>query len=99
MRRLTWMMAGVALVLGIASSAAVHADDRAPKGPAEDWTLPALTKIAGEGQMNSRAFEFLTELSDNVGARVTGSPSERKAEEWGVEKMKAIGLENVHTEK
>jgi carboxypeptidase Q len=75
------------------------AGDRAPKGPAEDGTLPALVKIAGEGEMDSRAFQFLTELSDDIGARVTGSPSERKAEEWGVAKMKAIGLENVHTEK
>jgi hypothetical protein len=97
MRRLLGLMAGAALVLGMAS--AIRADDRAPKGPAEDGTLQALTKIAGEGQMNSHAFEFLTELSDNIGARVTGSAAERKAEEWGVAKMKAIGLENVHTEK
>jgi carboxypeptidase Q len=56
-------------------------------------------KIAGQGEMNPHAFEFLTELSDDIGARVTGSPAERKAEEWGAAKMKAIGLENVHTEK
>ena len=77
----------------------VRADDRAPKGPAEDGTLPSLTKIAGQGQMNSHAFEFLTELSDDIGARVTGSAAERKAEEWAAKKMKSIGLENVHTEK
>jgi hypothetical protein len=34
-----------------------------------------------------------------VGARVTGSTGDRKAEEWGAAKMKAMGLENVHTEK
>jgi carboxypeptidase Q len=73
--------------------------DELPKGPAEDGTMPALVKIAGEGQLNSHAFQFLTELSDDIGSRVTGSPAERKAEEWGVAKMKAIGLENVHTEK
>ncbi len=70
-----------------------------PKGPSEDGTLPALVKIAGQGEMNSHAFEFLTDLSDNIGARVTGSPAERKAEEWGAAKMKSIGLENVHAEK
>jgi carboxypeptidase Q len=69
------------------------------KGPNEDGTKPALVKIAGEGMMESHAFEYLTELSDDVGARVTGSPAEKKAEEWGMAKMKAIGLENVHTEK
>src|SRR6266852_380327 len=76
------------------------ADNRAaPKGPDEDGTKPALVKIAGEGMMDSHAFQYLTELSDDIGPRVTGSPAERKAEEWGAAKMKAIGLENVRTEK
>src|SRR5260370_7693979 len=34
-----------------------------------------------------------------MGGGVTGTPAERKAEEWGVAKMKAIGVENVHKEK
>jgi carboxypeptidase Q len=89
----------VAMAGMLGGAGVLRADDRAPKGPAEDGTLPALVKIAGEGEMNSRAFQFLTELSDDVGARVTGSPAERKAEEWGAAKMKSIGLENVHTEK
>jgi len=59
-----------AMVGMLASASILHADDRAPKGPSEDGTLPALVKIAGEGEMNSHAFEFLTELSDDVGARV-----------------------------
>src|SRR5215475_13992358 len=61
--------------------------------------MPALVKIAGEGQLKSHAFQFLTELSDDIGPRVTGSALERKSEEWGVAKMKAMGLENVHLEK
>jgi carboxypeptidase Q len=69
------------------------------KGPEEDGTKPALTRIAGEGLMGSRAFEYLTDLSDNIGARVTGSPQDKKAVDWGVSKMKAIGLENAHSEK
>ena len=89
---------GVLASLLVISAAAVAPADGA-KGPADDGTLPALTKIAGEAQMNSHAFEFLTELTDNVGARVTGSSGDRQAEEWGLAKMKAIGLENVHLEK
>jgi len=77
-----------------------RADNRpAPKGPDEDGTKPALVKIAGQAMIDSHAFQYLTELSDDIGSRVTGSPAERKAEQWGVAKMKAIGLENVHTEK
>src|SRR5258708_39143007 len=76
------------------------ADNRpAPKGPDEDGTKPALMKIAGEGLMDSHAFQYLTELSDDIGARATGTPAERKAEEGGVAKMKAIGLENAHKDK
>jgi carboxypeptidase Q len=64
----------------------------------DDGTGKALTAIAGAGTMQPRAFEYLTELSDDIGARVTGSPSAAQAVDWGVAKMKAIGLENVHAE-
>jgi len=80
--------------------AANWANDLAkPKGPEEDGTKPALTRIAGEGIYDSRAFTYLTELSDEIGARVTGSPQDQRAEDWGLAKMKSIGLSNIHTEK
>src|SRR5882757_390541 len=97
------VLAGVAVTaLGfcLGGAFAVRADNRpVPKGPDEDGTKPALVKIAGEAMMDSHAFQYLTELSDDIGSRVTRSPAERKAEEWGAAKMKAIGLDNVHTEK
>jgi hypothetical protein len=40
-----------------------------PKGPDEDGTKPALVKIAGEGMMDSHAFQYLTELSDDIGGK------------------------------
>jgi carboxypeptidase Q len=82
-----------------AGGSPLRSDDRPSKGPDEDGTKPALVRIAGEGLLNSHAFEYLTQLSDDIGGRVTGTPAERKAEEWGVAKMKSIGLESVHTEK
>jgi carboxypeptidase Q len=100
MRLFSVKLAAAALVLPLAGACAAWADSRpTPMGPDEDGTKPALVKIAGEGMMDSHAFQYLTELSDDIGSRVTGSPSERKAEEWGAAKMKAMGLENVHTEK
>ena len=57
-----------AMVLGavaLAAGGAVLADDR-PKGPEEDGTKPALTRIAGEAMMNSHAYEYLTELSAHL---------------------------------
>jgi carboxypeptidase Q len=100
MRGVLNRVAVVTLGIWLGGAFAARADNKpAPKGPDEDGTKPALVKIAGEGMMDSHAFQYLTELSDDIGSRVTGSPAERKAEEWGVAKMKAMGLENVHTEK
>src|ERR1700676_4988803 len=96
MRKIFGGIAAVALVAVLAA----RAEDKSPaKGPNEDGTKPALVKIAGEGMLDSHAFQYLTELSDDVGARLTGSPQAQKAVEWGVAKMRAMGLENVHAEK
>jgi carboxypeptidase Q len=69
------------------------------KSAEADTTKSSLVKIAGNGAMDSHAFEYLTELSDDIGARVTGSSQDRKSIEWSLAKMKSIGLENVHAEK
>jgi carboxypeptidase Q len=93
-------MAVVTLGLLGAGVLALRANERpVPTGPNEDGTKPALVKIAGEGLMDSHAFHYLTELGDDIGSRVTGTFSERKAEEWGMAKMRAMGLENVRAEK
>jgi carboxypeptidase Q len=77
-----------------------------PGGPAaaasgsgtDEGIQKALAAVAGAGTMESHTQEYLEELSDDVGARVTGSPEAAKAIDWGAEKMKAMGLVNVHTE-
>jgi carboxypeptidase Q len=76
------------------AAAATNASATAP----EDATLKALAAVAGAGTMEAHTTDFLEELSDDVGARLTGSPQAAKAIEWGIEKMNSIGLENVHTE-
>ena len=96
--RMIRLVVGLAAVLFFVGGGRLLADDM-PKGPEEDGTKPALTRIAGEGLMNSHAYQYLTELSDDIGSRVTGTPAEHKAEQWGAAKMKAIGLENVRLEK
>jgi carboxypeptidase Q len=67
--------------------------------PASDGTLKPLTAIAGHGMMDTHSFDYLEELSDQIGGRVTGSPQAQKAIEWGLAKMRGIGLENVRAEK
>jgi carboxypeptidase Q len=99
MSRISVIFPVALLVAGVTSSARIATADDRFKGPEEDGTKPALTRIAGEGMVNSHAFEFLSELSDNVGARVTGTPQAQKAIDWSIAKMRSIGLENVHAEK
>ncbi len=90
----------VCLVPGIAWCASGPSPAPAtPPSPAEDGTMPALVSIAGEGMMNTHAYDDLEDLSDNIGGRVTGSPQAAKAIQWGLERMRAIGLSNVHAEK
>jgi carboxypeptidase Q len=85
--------------VGLTGILAQAKDSVKPKGPDEDGTKPALTSIAGQGFYNSNSYAYLTELSDNVGGRVTGSPAGQKAINWGLDKMKTIGLSAVHDEK
>ena len=68
------------------------------QSPAGDGTLKALAAVAGAGTMENDDYEYLRQLSDDIGARVTGSPEAAKAIAWSADKMKEIGLENVHTE-
>jgi carboxypeptidase Q len=44
------------------------------------------------------AWRRLAELTDNFGARLSGSPNLVRAIQWSVQTMKADGLENVRTE-
>src|ERR1700758_1576941 len=64
--RMNRLVVGLAAVLFFAGGGEVRGGGR-PKGPEEDGTKPALTRIAGEGLMNSHAYEYLTELSDDIG--------------------------------
>jgi len=48
----------LAFAFGLAGVPVKARDSVKPKGPEDDGTKPALTKIAGEGMMGSRAFEY-----------------------------------------
>jgi len=102
MRKMFWLATSLCLMLicGISLRAASGpASAPEPASPAQDGTMPALAAIAGQGMMNDEAYSDLEELSDYIGGRLTGSPEAAKAVEWGMAKMKVMGLENVHAEK
>ena len=59
----------------------------------------SLAKIAGPAMAASHAYRYVEELSDNIGARLTGSPQDAAAERWALARMQAIGLNNAHLER
>jgi Zn-dependent M28 family amino/carboxypeptidase len=85
----------LALLAAAPARTAPHNDG----APSPDTDLDRkLAAIAGEAMMDGKPYQYLEELSDDVGGRVTGSPQAAQAIVWGAEKMKSMGLENVHTE-
>ena len=97
-RRFIALVCLAAFALAAVRPAAGSSNSSNPASPAEDGTLPALAAVAGAGTMETHTYEYLEELSDDIGARVTGSPAEAQAGDWGLQKMKSLGLENVHKE-
>jgi carboxypeptidase Q len=65
----------------------------------DDTETKRIAAVAGAGMIGSHTFGYLTELSDHIGPRVTGSPEARRAIEWSLLTMRAMGLENVRAEK
>jgi carboxypeptidase Q len=56
-------------------------------------------RIIGAALADRFAWERLSELCDNIGGRLAGSPQLEQAIRWATEEMKKDGLENVHVEK
>ena len=60
--------------------------------------LLMVTKIRQEGFHNSKVMEVMSELSDKLGQRLTGSPNQKRANEWARDTMAQWGLQNAHLE-
>lgn len=61
-----------------------------------DWDVVA--QIRAEGFENSNVPEYASYLADVIGPRLTGSPNIRQAQQWLLELMEEIGLDNVKLE-
>ena len=58
-----------------------------------------LSKIRNEGFNNSHAMQMLSQFTDIYGPRLTGTNEYFEAAKWVSNKMKEVGLQNVHFEK
>ena len=61
-----------------------------------DYTM--YQRIRDEGLSHSHVMEFASALMDGIGARLTGSPNLKRANEWTREQFTAMGCSNAHLE-
>lgn len=57
-----------------------------------------INRIADEGFNHGQVINLASHLTDQIGGRMTNSPSMREAEKWTQEKFKSWGLQNVNKE-
>ena len=56
------------------------------------------TALRDHGLAGSVAYPVVESLTTEVGARPAGSPAQKRAMQWALAKMRALGLANVHVE-
>ncbi len=69
------------------------------QAPIAEALRPGAEKILATDQDGAHAYKALEELSDDIGARLSGSPQLDQAIRWAKARMEADGFENVHLEK
>jgi carboxypeptidase Q len=84
-RRVFFSLVSAVLVVALASGQRQDAGD-------------LVTRIRAEGLQRSRALTLYRTLTDEIGARLTGSPAHMQAARWAVERFKEWGLANPHLE-
>ncbi|MEA2465576.1 MAG: hypothetical protein QOJ98_3323, partial [Acidobacteriota bacterium] len=69
-----------------------------PLPAADSPDLQMVSRIRQEGFRNSKVMTYAQTLTDTIGARLTGSPSMKKANEWTRDELTKMGLANAHLE-
>jgi hypothetical protein len=63
---------------------------------------PAMTATANQllelARQDNQGYELVRSLTTEVGPRLAGTEAEARARQWAVEKLQALGLQNVHVE-
>src|SRR4029077_17555727 len=85
------------LALGILNAMARSTPNTNDTTDANDYAA-ADAQIMKEIREHSEAMGNLEYLSDAIGARLTGSPQLKQANEWTAEMFRKYGLTNVHLE-
>lgn len=65
---------------------------------AQQPDLAVVTRIRQEGFRNSQVMRYAQGLTDTIGARLTGSPNMKEANEWTRDELTKAGLSNARLE-
>ncbi len=106
-------LAAGAFVLALALAlvpTSIHAEKKSkqPAAPAET-NIPAvqrpenvdlefIVRLRDEEFRHGRVMDVMSDLTDNIGPRLTGSPNMKKANEWTRDQLSQWGLVNAHVE-
>ena len=87
--RLTALAAGLVFASGAfaASSTTIPAD-----------AVAAATTLRDKAMADSTAYDVVSSLTTEVGARLAGSPADQRGRDWAVAKFKALGFDKVYVE-
>src|ERR1700761_8538237 len=55
--------------------------------------------IAAKALASHWGYDFLADLTTDIGPRMAGSKAERDAADWAVDRLKKAGFDEVHIEK
>jgi carboxypeptidase Q len=97
MMRTKLSFAAAALAAAITAAMAIPAIGAAT-ATTETVDLETITNIRQEGFRNSKVMDTLSELTDRIGPRLTGSPNMKRANDWTREQLEKWGLANAHLE-
>jgi hypothetical protein len=92
LKRYSFLSSALILVLFLATGTSSLAQTN------NDPDLTVITEIRQEGFRRSQVMNILSDLTDLIGPRLTGSPSMLKANEWTRDKLTEYGLKNAHLE-
>ena len=90
--------AGSRAVLLISSALVVVAPLVCAQGVSDAPDLAIYRRIREEGVLRSQVMDLATELVDGIGPRLTGSANLARAVAWSQDRLRKMGLSNVHTD-
>ena len=90
------------LSLGAQKKKGKDAADQQPTIPAvqkaENVDLEFISRLREEEFRHGKVMDIMSDLTDRIGPRLTGSPNMKKANEWSRDQLAQWGLVNAHVE-